>query len=62
MTAQAPDLRRTQLPAIQARLDANGGVASTRELAEVGADRLVVSALVRSGALVRVRRDAIVDG
>lgn len=51
------------LPAcVQARLDANRGGASVGELAELGLDRYAVRALVQAKTLVRVRRDAVVDG
>jgi hypothetical protein len=63
MTSEAFDRAPLHLPAaVQTRLDANGGVSSARELADVGADRLTVAAFVRTGTLVRVRRDAVVDG
>lgn len=63
MSSDALHSDRPRFPAaLQARLDANGGVASSPELGDIGVERLTVAALVRAGALVRVRRDALVDG
>ncbi len=46
---------------LAARLAAQGGVASVRQLSELGMSRQSVQGRVRTGGLVRVRRDAVVD-
>lgn len=47
---------------LRARLDANGGAASIEELAGLGIDRFAIARLIRTGELVRIRRDAVADG
>lgn len=46
---------------VRLRLAAQHGVASVRQLAEVGCSRHAVDRLVRQRELVRLRRDAVVD-
>lgn len=58
-----PVRRGRSVPAqLRTRLEANGGIAAAAELDDIGVDRFTVTALVRAGHLVRVRRGALVDG
>lgn len=48
-------------PLIRSRLAAQGGVAAVHQFTDGGLDRHVLHRLIQTGALIRLRRDVIVD-